>query len=155
MSDTSRILIEYGTSLRAVCAHSRFDTSLTHWLSSGSVTITVESVICLSYSLPICTSEEVGRAYAGAGMLALIIATLKAMTTIRRNGVMGGSSGTGADGERDLACSAKVRNSPLVTHKSVGCMWRTELSRAFRVDGAGRRSGASERRAIMITERCL
>ena len=87
MSDTSRILIEYGTSLRAVCAHSLFEISLTHWLSSGSVTTTVESVICLSYSLPIWTSVEVGRAYAGAGMLALNIAILSAMTTKRRNGM--------------------------------------------------------------------
>ena len=85
-------MIEYGTSLRAVCAHSLFEISLTHWLSSGSVTTTVESVICLSYSLPIWTSVEVGRAYAGAGMLALNIAILSAMTTKRRNG-MGRSSG--------------------------------------------------------------
>src|SRR3981081_4659896 len=107
MSETSRILIEYGTSLRAVCAHSLFDTSLTHWLSSGSVTITVESVICLSYSLPIWTSEEVGSANAGAGMLALIMATVSAMTTRRRNGDMGGPRGRRRTAERDLACSAK------------------------------------------------
>ena len=67
----------------------------------------------------------------------------------------GRSSGFGATAEPGSAGSAKVRNSPLVTHKSVGCMWTTELSRAFRVDGAGRGSGPSERRAIMITERCL
>src|ERR1700676_2723631 len=89
MSETARILIEYGTSLRAVCAHSLVEMSLTHWLSSGSVTTTVESVICLSYSLPICTSLEVGRASAGDGMLALANAIVRAMTMMRRNG-MGG-----------------------------------------------------------------
>src|ERR1700733_12628149 len=87
MSATSRTLIEYGMSLRAVCAHSLFETSLTHWLISGSVTTTVWSVICLSYSLPIETSVEVGRANTGAGMLALSIAILSTMTTKRRIGM--------------------------------------------------------------------
>src|ERR1700676_2979663 len=87
MSATSRILIEYGTSLRAVCAHSLLEMSLTHWLSNGSVTTTVEPVVCLWYSLPIWTSLEVGRARAGDGMLALAIAIVRARTMMRRSGM--------------------------------------------------------------------
>src|ERR1700676_693293 len=128
MSATSRILIEYGTSLRAVCAQSLFEMSLTHWLSSGSVTITFVSVICLSYSLPMLTSVEVGSASTGAGMVALSIAILSAMTTMRRNGMTGvlgavGRSGPGSSG------STEARNSPLVTYKAEDCVWTTELSR--------------------------
>src|SRR6202020_115286 len=94
MSDSSMILIEYGTSLRAVCAHSLFAMSFTHWLSSGSVTITDWSVICLSYSLPIWISVGVDSADAGAGMLAHTIDTIKTMTAERRN-ITRHSSGAG------------------------------------------------------------
>src|SRR5579884_224976 len=120
MSETSRILIEYGTSLRAVCAHSLLVTSLTHWLSSGSVTTTVESVICLSYCLPIWTSCEVFSADTGDGMLAHVIAKLSAMTAMRRNGIMTGflgSAGRGSAGTRVLRLAAPA------FHQYTGNLW--------------------------------
>ncbi|BDE04769.1 hypothetical protein WPS_00450 [Vulcanimicrobium alpinum] len=51
------------------------------------MTITFASVICLSYCLPIWTSVEVGKASAGAGMLALTIASMSAMTAQRRKSI--------------------------------------------------------------------
>src|ERR1700761_6704516 len=114
MSATSRILIEYGTSLRAVCAHSLFVMSLTHWFSSGSVTTTVESVICLSYSLPMAISLAVFSASEGDGMLAHSIAMLTTVTTVRRNGIMATRSSGGGDrraGSLEFAEPAELSTS--------------------------------------------
>src|SRR5580658_6437744 len=150
MSETSRILIEYGTSLRAVSAHSLFAMSSTHWFNRGSVTTTVVSVICLSYSLPIAISWAVEIADAGAGMVAHSIARLRTMTKDRRNGMAASSMRT--PGERGSSFDARPALSTVARRRlRIACGQRKLLVHAV-WNAQGRAPSARNGRRIMVQE---